>query len=412
MIQHDRGAEVFYSATGTGAANNRGLVGGAAMTHIQFLRIKKLTDKNHIQVAAKHNHREILAEMGAAQGGKIDPSRTGHNIILRGQSTATGVASEAQSLMDDAGVKSLRKDAVRALEIIFSLPSVTAIDHRRYFDDATQWTEHYFEAPVISAIIHNDEAAPHCHVLILPLVHGRMIGSDLMGGRAKLQALQADFYAKVGQGYGLARQAPQKRLSTVMRRVVASIALDGIKENWSLLCKPEVSQALIGAIERDPEPLMLALGLAMPKEKLKGSFVAIMTKPCKPEKPIGFTRSKPIGFDAVVTPAKEQTLFCVGFAISPQPISAVIEQQGDAGRQIGTSQPKHREDMEQDNFIQDDYIRQRDAEQPAGYWDETTGDFIKPMVKASCKQAVMASVNSALESIGVSRRAPARVMRC
>ena len=133
-------------------------------------------------IAAKHNHREILAEMGAAQGGHIDPLRTIGNIVLRGCDTAAVVASVAQSLMDSANVNPLRKDAVRALEIIFSLPPESSINHRRYFDDATAWLEQYFAAPVISAIVHGDDAAPHCHVL-LALVGGRMIGSDLMGGR-------------------------------------------------------------------------------------------------------------------------------------------------------------------------------------------------------------------------------------
>ncbi len=151
--------------------------------HTQFLRIKKLTGKTIIYLAAKHNHREILAEIGAAQGGHIDLSRVGFNYVLRGLDTAHGVAGMAQSLLDNAGVKTLRKDAVRALEIIFSLPPDSAIDHARYFEDSTQWAEQYFQAPVISAVVHLDEAAPHCHVLVLPLVYGRMVGSDLMGSR-------------------------------------------------------------------------------------------------------------------------------------------------------------------------------------------------------------------------------------
>jgi hypothetical protein len=160
--------------------------------HAQFLRIKKLTGKAIIEVAARHNHREILAELGASPDGHIDPTRVELNCVLRGHSTAAAVASEAQSLMDAAGVKSLRKDAVRGLEIVFSLPLDSGIDHDRFFNDSVQWAGQYFAAPVISAIVHNDESAPHCHVLLLPLVDGRMIGSELVGGRAKLQALQAD----------------------------------------------------------------------------------------------------------------------------------------------------------------------------------------------------------------------------
>lgn len=349
------------------------------MTHHQFLRIKKLTGKAIIQVAAKHNHREIVAEVGAAQGSGIDPSRTGLNILLRGCETASAVAGMAQSLMDNAGVKPLRKDAVRALEVIFSLPPESAIDNRRFFADALQWIEEYFDAPVISAIVHYDEAAPHCHVLLLPLVRGRMIGSDLMGNRSKLLALQADFHEKVGQRYGLARQAAQKRLSAPTRRLAASSALDAIQANLDRLNKPSIKQALLDAIGRDPEPLMMAMNMDMPKPKsIKGTFAGIMTKPCKPErkqKPIGFDETKPIGFAAAVTPEKHQTLSCVGFASFAPPISPAVDQPPDTA---------------------DDYSRERDTDHTADYWDTERGEFIKVPIKASGKLQAVASVPKAL----------------
>jgi len=87
----------------------------------QFLRIKKLTGKEIIEVAARHNHREIHAEIGAAQDGKIDAALFGLNRVLRGHDTAKAVASHARILMDAAGVKSLRRDAVRALELVVSV---------------------------------------------------------------------------------------------------------------------------------------------------------------------------------------------------------------------------------------------------------------------------------------------------
>jgi hypothetical protein len=280
--------------------------------HAQFLRIKKLTGKAIIEVAARHNHREILAELGASPDGHIDPTRVELNCVLRGHSTAAAVASEAQSLMDAAGVKSLRKDAVRGLEIIFSLPLDSGIDHDRFFNDSVQWAGQYFAAPVISAIVHNDESAPHCHVLLLPLVNGRMIGSELVGGRAKLQALQADFQAQVGQRYGLARQTAQKRLSAATRKRAIDLLFDVLQANSGL--SDAVLLALLAPHSSDPAPLLLAMGMAMPTSPDKESFVAMMTKPCKPEKPIGFGKKKPLGFDGSAAPEKEQTLSCVGFA--------------------------------------------------------------------------------------------------
>jgi len=280
--------------------------------HAQFLRIKKLTGKAIIEVAARHNHREILAELGASPDGHIDPTRVELNCILHGHSTAAAVAGEAQSLMDAAGVRSLRKDAVRGIEVIFSLPPESSVDHDRFFNDSVQWAGQYFDAPVISAIVHNDESAPHCHVLLLPLVNGRMIGSELVGGRAKLQALQADFQAQVGQRYGLARQTAQKCLSAATRKRAIDLAFDVLEANSGL--SNAVLLALLAPHTSNPAPLLLALGIAIPTSPAKESFVAMMTKPCKPEKPIGFGKKKPIRFDGSAAPEKEQTLSCVGFA--------------------------------------------------------------------------------------------------
>ncbi|QRX84269.1 plasmid recombination protein [Glaciimonas sp. PAMC28666] len=374
------------------------------MTHAQFLRIKKLTGKAIIQVAARHNHREIVAELGAGSDSHIDPARTCANIVLSGPESASGVAALAQGLLDNSGVKALRKDAVRGLEIIISLPPESSIDHLRFFVDATRWIERYFEAPVISAIIHNDEAAPHCHVLLLPLVHGRMVGSDLMGGRAKLLDMQANFHAQVGQRHGLTRQASQKRLSPAIQRQAIDSAFDVLKANSGL--NSTLLRVLLEAHLHNPERLLLAMGLDMPKPKVKGTFAGIMTKPCKPEKPIGFGKKKPIGFDDVAAPEKEQTLSCVGFGISAQPISPVIELHSATMNRNATVAPE----PQPTDTAEGDYVRERDDDKAAVYWDESRGEFIKQTVKASCKPSIIASVRVALETI--ERHGSIPVMRC
>lgn len=410
------------------------------MTHTQFLRIEKLTGKAIIKVAARHNHREILAELGAAPGGHIDPARVGLNRVLRGHCTAAAVASEAQALMDAAGIKAIRKDAVRALEIIFSLPPDSPIDHDRFFNESVQWAGKYFAVPVISAIVHNDEAAPHCHALLLPLVDGRMIGSDLMGGRAKLQAMQTDFYAQVGQRHGLVRQTAQKRPSAAIRQQAIDYAFDALEANSGL--SAAVLLALLTPHLDNPAPLLLAMGLSMPTPAIvKGEFVKMMTKPCKPEKPIGFGRKKPIGFDGSAAPKNEQTLSCVGFATSspsflsqnePQPtitgatlMSAIVmTEQATGGSHTAPADSRgnlpEADDMppptggppltethvtatdSKPSDTEGEYTREHDADQQAAYWDESRGEFVMPSVKKTCKQAIIVSVRSALEAMGKS----------
>jgi hypothetical protein len=252
------------------------------MANSQFLRMKKLTGENIVEVAGRHNHREIAMELGHGYNSTIDLTRIGLNYVICGGSTAAAIAQEAQERMDAAGIGTLRKDAVRALEIIVSLNPGNMLDGKKYFTDAVAWCESYFGAPVISAIVHLDEGAPHCHILVLPLVGGRMIGSDLMGYKSKLQGIQLDFNHKVGKHYGLTYNAKTARLGADTRKTMAVSILRELCSDLKLLCDPNVRKILIDLISAKPEELRAAIGLPAAiakKGPRKKSFVGIMTSP-------------------------------------------------------------------------------------------------------------------------------------
>jgi hypothetical protein len=417
--------------------------------HTQFLRVKKLTGKAIVHVAARHNLREIAAEVGA--GEHIDPARIADNAVLRGANTAGGVSRTAKALMDDAGIGRLRKDAVRALEIIFSLPPDTTVDQSRYFDEATRWAEQHFGVAVLSSIVHRDEAAPHCHVLMLPLANGRMVGSDLLGGKAKLSAMQTDFHEKVGRAHGLARQPLQKRYSAAVRAAAIELAFDVLDANSGL--NRAILRGLLEPHFKDPIPLLTLLGLQMPVPEVAGSFVATMTRKTRKEKPIGFSDARPIGLRRTAPTGNDQTLSCVGFADSTpsfpptdeaqsstsetpsQPISTNASEQAEGNAAIASpvslfsdidAAPVRSAHAREDNATDadadadvDDYVRKRDDDQDAQQWNQDTGEFegIRTPAKPSNKAKADAAVRGALVTIGKSQRAPQRqqtrrVMRC
>lgn len=314
------------------------------MTHSLFLRIKSLnvktmrgvsSPKSVIRVAAMHNLREIAAEFGIGADSHIDPSRIKLNYQLRGPETAAGVAELAQVLLDGAGINSLRKDAAMALEVIFSLPQGCAIDHREFFAESVAWADAFFNAPILSAAVHLDEAAPHCHVLVLPLVGGRMNGGKLAGGPSKIRLMQADFSDKVGKRYGLAQQAPRKSHSAATRQQAMDSAFAMLEANSGL--NGAVLCALLKPHAKNPEPLLLALGIAMPAPvTAKGkSFAAIMTAPCKPERKTWPPTSIDVHAKSIDVaphaapndpPKIHQRLSCVDVQLSAPSFSPTIEQ--------------------------------------------------------------------------------------
>ena len=290
-----------------------------------FFRIKKLKGASIVLAASRHNKRAIQAERGAE--GHIDATRIALNLSLHGPSKSEDVAQLARSLMSAAGVKPQKKNAVLALELIFSLPPATAIDPESFFRDCLQWAVENFGGidNVLSADVHLDESAPHLHVLILPLIDGRMNGSDLFGNRQRLQFLHTDFHSAVAGRYGLARaparlqgQAKEKTAQAVVQHVRATNDTAQSSALWSVIRD---------LIDRDPAQFAQSLGIeiATPAAKAARTMAQIFTSKGKgsnkPSKPIGFATSpKPIGLETIAEPL---TLCSVGFARKPLPTQAV-----------------------------------------------------------------------------------------
>lgn len=242
-----------------------------------YMAAKKLTGVAIVQTAARHNLREIQAELGADS--HIDPAKSCRNLRLAGPATAVVVAELANNAMQDAGVVKLRKDAVRAVEVVVSLRSGTRVNIEGFFADSLEWVRGFFDVPVLSAVVHLDEAAPHLHVLLLPLKDGRMVGSDLVGHRTRLRSMQSSFFDAVASKYGLTRPKAEKCLSRTVRDKAGRMVLDCLQSNPECLQLPDVRMALAQAIAANPEPMIAALGLDMPTGKgVQGkTFVAIMT---------------------------------------------------------------------------------------------------------------------------------------
>jgi hypothetical protein len=330
-----------------------------------YVAMKKLTGNGIIRTAARHNLRELQVELGADS--HIDAMRIGSNIILTGPPSAAEVVALSEQLMVEAGAQIKRKDAVRGIEIVFSLPPVTQIDPDAYFAEALAWASRYFSIPVLSAVIHKDEAAPHCHVLLLPLIDGRMSGSAVMGYRQHLKAMQTSFFEQVGIKYGLTRPKAAKRLNQATRLKCAALAYTAIVSDTELLMRPLVEQAILDAFGRHPEPLLEAMSIAVPRDKPSRSFVEIMTKPCKPEsqgwkssKHIGFAgEPKSIGFDRKQTEESEPYV-SVGFPDSPMPDSSLTDSPMPPAPKTSAAESK--------------YTRCND-DQPADDWDAELGEF-------------------------------------
>ncbi len=230
-----------------------------------------VSKKGGVLEALKHNKRERQSERGADL--HIDVSRTSLNYCLAGNDTPANIAIHAKVQMLKAGIETPRKNGVMAVEVLFSLPiDRHSQDTRPFFNDCFAWVKQTFAGELLSFDVHLDESAPHAHAIILPLIDGKMQGSELKGDRGNLYRLNDLFHKEIAHRYGLSK-CDRKRLSqadkaTLEREVLMHLKADKVMQSSVWPCVRE-------AIHKDPLPFAQTLSIAFekPTRKTSKSFV-------------------------------------------------------------------------------------------------------------------------------------------
>lgn len=105
--------------------------------------------------------------------------------------------------------KTIRKDAVKTLEIVVSASSFDRINIKEWIQDNVDFIRKTFgNKSFLSCRLDMDESTPHLHFYICPLVHKNgelhLCAKHYIGGRAAMIALQ-DKYAASMEKHGLCR---------------------------------------------------------------------------------------------------------------------------------------------------------------------------------------------------------------
>lgn len=251
------------------------------MATSQIIRLDKVKGKNGLLVALKHNKRELQKERGAREN--IDATRSHLNYALHGDGDAQKIATHAKVQMLKAGIETPRINGVMAVEVLFSLPiDRHQQDTRQFFNDCYEWVKLTFCAgELLSFDVHLDEAAPHAHALILPLVNGKMQGNAMMGNKGNLMRIDNLFFNQVASKYGLSKR-DYKRLNAEDKQTLGREVLKRL--NGDSVQKSVIYSWVRDAIMRDPLTCAELLGIefspAQRQAKTK-SFVDIKRSPGK-----------------------------------------------------------------------------------------------------------------------------------
>lgn len=210
------------------------------MATSQLISITKPKGNDILLKALKHNKRELQNEWGS--GRKINPNKSYLNYSLTGDSDATKIDRYAKSLMALAGINKPRKNGVMLVEVLISLPvDRHQQDTKQFFIDTFNWIKEAFEGELLSFDVHLDESAPHAHALILPLINGKMNGSDLVGGKGKLSSKIKSFHHNVARHYGLSNKAKLKLSEqdrvNLIKNILRTLENDPVKDSkiWHII---------------------------------------------------------------------------------------------------------------------------------------------------------------------------------
>jgi len=192
---------------------------------------------------------------------------------LHGLKSPEEISTYANVQIAKAGIVSLRKDAVMGVEVVFSLPiNRHQQDTKVFFAACYQWVKSTFNGELLSFDVHLDEAAPHAHAIILPLVNGRMQGRDMVGSQGNLIRLINLFHKEVATYFGLSRSKNKRLNSTdkenLAREVLNRLKVDSVMNStiWAV-CRD--------AIFNDPLPYAQILSIHLPAKVNSRHFVDI-----------------------------------------------------------------------------------------------------------------------------------------
>ena len=240
-----------------------------AASHI--FRLGKIKGENGVLVALKHNKRTLQNESGVSAN--IDATKSSLNYSLASGDTPDVIALHAKVQMLKAGIEKPRKDCVRAVEVLFSLPNDRHDqDTKPFFTDCLNWTRQAFAGELLSFDVHLDESAPHAHAIILPLIDGKMQGRDMVGNTGNLMRLINKFHTDVARHYGLSRNE-SKRITHADKQSMAKQVLTQLKSDPAM--KSSVWACFHDAIQSDPLPYaqMLSIQRTATKSAKDKSFV-------------------------------------------------------------------------------------------------------------------------------------------
>jgi hypothetical protein len=232
-----------------------------------------------LKASFKHNRREIQKELGAKS--HIDAQKICLNYALSESVKTDDLMQRVKysiEVHEDQIRKRIRRDAVLAIEVLFSIPLARHdIKSDEYFKDCLDWTIELFSpALLLTADVHLDEATPHMHVILSCVTPNKLIGSKIKGNKARYQERTDHFFHNVACKYGLYR--PPTKLLKGDRLRLAKDVITRLESTLDPMTQSPHYPLIRNSIQEDPMHFASNLGIEIQTTPKKmRTAVQIMT---------------------------------------------------------------------------------------------------------------------------------------
>lgn len=218
------------------------------------LLIEKLKGGHMAMVASKHNKR--VGTSINSSGKSCSP-----NYCLWGPDTPGDIAEQSRQLISNAGISKPKVNAVRVVEVVVGLSPNSGKDEKEFFMASMAWVANEFGGfeNLLSADVHNDEGAPHMHLLLVPLDNGKLHGSAMVGAHKRFVSRLVRFGEAVCQPRGL--RSFRENLTAQQKDVLSTSVIRHFHTTDDPALQSPSWPLMTRMIKSDPQPFANFLGV-------------------------------------------------------------------------------------------------------------------------------------------------------
>jgi hypothetical protein len=213
-----------------------------------------------LRLAEAHNMRRMARGNSA-----IDPLRSHLNMELVPLGP-NSLQEKVISILKDIGLNLShysykKKNRGYGVELLFTVTDGYDCDFYSLFIDCIDWLRSYHPESVIAhAIIHFDEKTPHMHVVLVPIVDGKLQADKVRGYREFNTVRSISLFEYLDPDYGLGFPI---FLKGAAKKMGAEKAIRRYKSLQEGEIRGMLDRCVIQAIHSRPEPFMFAMKVPM-----------------------------------------------------------------------------------------------------------------------------------------------------